>query len=141
MKKTNSWLWLLLMFLLSSWQLNAQQLIATDTLKTRDTIGTVTTAGYEEIYIDIYNSNADSTNLVTFLGVNYRGNEIPLAVVDVSSSYNYSTVTSITAAAASKKTYKVLANGYNKIKIVLSEYNGEANKVYWELKAIRKTQF
>ena len=138
MKKT--FLIIALLFLMTS-AVFSQQLVVKDTLKTLDSVATVTVAGYEEIYVDIYNSSADSTALVTFFGINYTGTEIPLGVVDQISSYNYSTVTSVTTAAASKKTYKVLSNGYNQLKIVLGKYNGAAFKIFYELRGIRKTQF
>lgn len=139
--KTKLNLFLLLLLLLPFLRIDAQQFVSKDSTYYGDTIVTFNTAGYEDIYIDVYNSNADSTNALAFFGVNYSGWNIALGIIDQSSSYNWSTVTTVTAAAASKKTYKVNSNGWYSIKIINDAFEGTANKVYYEVRAIRKTQF
>ena len=130
-----------LFFVLTAGATHAQQLISKDSTYYGDTTVTFNVAGYEDIYIDVYNTNADSTNSLAFFGTNYSGWDVALGIVDQSSSYNYSTVTTVASAASSKKTYKVNSNGWQYIKIINNDMNGAANKVYFELKAIRKTQF
>lgn len=130
---------LLLFALITSAQ--SQQLIIKDSTYYGDTIVTFNVAGYEDIFIDVYNSNADSTNSLAFFGTNYSGWNIALGIVNQSSGYNWSTVTTLTSGTSSKNTYKVNSDGWAYIKIINDDMNGTANKVYYELKAIRKTQF
>ena len=139
--KTKLNLFLLLLLLLPFMYLDAQQLVSKDSTYYGDTIVTFNVAGYEDIFIDVYNSNADSTNALAFFGTNYSGCDMALGIIDQSSSYNWSTVTTVTATAASYKTYKVNSNGWQYIKIINNAFEGTNNKVYYELKAIRKTQF
>lgn len=139
--KTIRNLFLLCLLFLPFLQLQSQQLIIKDSTYYGDTIVTFNVAGYEDIYIDVYNSNADSTNALAFFGVNYSGWNVALGIIDQSSGYNWSTVTTATAAVSSKKTYKVNSNGWASIKIVNNDDAGTTNKVFYEVKAIRKTQF
>jgi hypothetical protein len=140
MKFTKFILMLCLSLMLTA-QVFSQARVIKDSTAKGDTVKTFTIAGYEEIYVDVYNSNADSSNTVSFFGVNFSGWEIPAPMVDVTASYNYSTVTSATVTISTKKTFKLRANGYNSLKIVNNKYNGLINKVYYEVRGIRKTQF
>ena len=144
--KTIKFLFIVLMltasaFLFTADEAPAQTLLSADTLYTLDTSKTIRTAGFEDFYLDLWNTNADSTNTVHVLGINAAGWETPIGMIDQTSSYNYTTVTSAALAVSIKKSYKLNAEGFQYIKIVLPEYNGAANKVLYELKAIRKTRF
>lgn len=141
MHKRNIFVLALLLTVLLSQFSFAQQRVQKDSTYYGDTTAVFDIAGYENCYIDVYNANADSTNALAFYGVNYSGWEIPAGIIDQSSSYNYSTVTTLTSVAASKKTYKLNSEGWQALKIYNNDFNGTANKVFFEVRATRKTQF
>jgi hypothetical protein len=141
MKKLSLFLALLLLTLsLVAPASNSHVLIVADSLTAGDTIASV--GGYSDFYLDVYNTNADITNTIYFFDTNFGWSlDMPVYVLDLSAGYNWTVASSVTVAANTKKSYRIMGNGFNILKFINNEYNSAANKVKFTLKAVNKLQF